>query len=339
MQLINETPFAACTTIEMNSEGCEILALTVKATFRIMPGGDIIMASSQREIEYSDVFHGEPNESSIRYESDVTIGKTTTDIVLVGHAFPQKTGDRETFVMLSLGNCSKIVKVFGDRYWDSILGVFKKSTPDPFEKIPLVYERAFGGVDTSHPNIKYHEFEERNPVGTGFRAKRSSIPIKGLKLPNIENPKELISSPYDRPSPAGFGFIAKNWSGRRKFAGTYDNEWRQSGMPFLPQDFNPRFFSGASEGLITEEFLKGGEVIKILNVSVHGPISISIPKIYLNNAYLMDAKPIDIKMNLDTVIIDTDQEELILTWHGMANIHGQVDRVKWVHADILKGWE
>lgn len=336
MQLINESPFAACLTVEMDSEACEVLALTAKATYRLYPHESPALADKQRDIAYADIFNGEPGLSSIAYESDITIGKTATDIVLVGHAFPQKVGDRETWVMVSVGKHRKTVKVFGDRYWDSVMGVTTKSRPEPFEKIPLIYERSFGGVDSSHPNPKYHESEERNPVGTGFRARHSHLPIDGTKLPNIENPKQLISSPKDRPEPAGFGFIARNWLDRRMYAGTYDSKWMQSRMPLVAQDFDPRFFSAASPGLAIDRWITGGETIRVVNASVHGPMSITIPAVNLSASYLIDAKPVDIDLFLDTVLVDTDRDEMILIWHGMANIHGQVDRLKWAYVNVVR---
>lgn len=332
MQLVNETQFAACLTMEMNSDACEVVALTVKATFSIAPQERPALAAKQRDIAYADIFHGEPGVSSIAYEADITIGKTATDVVLVGHAIPQSPPERETLVTVSIGKHRQTVKVFGDRYWDSVMGVTKKTSPELFEKIPLIYERSFGGVDNSHPNPNYHEYEERNPVGTGFRAKHSLLPVGGTKLPNLENPKQLISSPKDRPEPAGFGFIAKNWLGRRKFAGTYDSKWMQTRMPLLAQDFDPRFYSAASQGLTLDRWIMGGDTIRVVNASVHGPLSIKIPTIQLNASLLIDARPEAIDMLLDTVIIDTDLDEMILVWHGVANIHGLVDRLKWVRA-------
>jgi len=335
MQFLNETPFAAYNTVELNQKAREVLSLTVKATFSILQNRDLVIAPVQRDIEFSDVYTGEPGSSSVHYEADVTIGKQTTDIILTGHAFPQKIGDRETFVMLSVGDIQHTVKVFGDRYWDSIFGITKKSSPEPFEKIPLVYERAFGGVDDSHPDHKYHESEERNPVGTGFRAKHSRLAVKGLKLPNIENPKQLIASPKDRPEPVGFGFIAKNWLNRRKYAGTYDGKWMESRMPLLPLDFDPRFYSAASMGLKTKSYVKGGETILVRNAHAYGPITITVPIINLKVSFLVDAKPVEFGMHIDTVVIDADEDELVLVWHGISDIHGQVDRLKWVHANVV----
>ena len=94
-----------------------------------------------------------------------------------------------------------------------------------FEKIPLVYERAFGGWDRDHPDPRKHSCEPRNPVGTGYRGAGGFV--EGLRLPNLEDPRARIKSLGDRPPPAGFGFISPHWQPRAAFAGTYDEAWQK----------------------------------------------------------------------------------------------------------------
>ncbi len=71
--------------------------------------------------------------------------------------------------------------------------------------MPLVYERAYGGVDAKSEDYD-KDWDWRNPVGTGYAI--SSHNAAGLCLPNIEDPNDLIRSWKDRPAPAGFGPVA-----------------------------------------------------------------------------------------------------------------------------------
>ncbi len=82
--------------------------------------------------------------------------------------------------------------------------------------MPLVYERAFGGVDqkSKHPERDWYW---PNPVGTGFAVSRDNL--SGVPLPNVEYPDQLITSWNDRPKPAGFGAVAAHWQPRVGLAG------------------------------------------------------------------------------------------------------------------------
>ena len=71
--------------------------------------------------------------------------------------------------------------------------------------MPLVWERAFGGVDTTE---RGPAVDARNPVGVGFRVRGGAKALAGMPLPNVEDVNALITSPDDAPEPAGFAPIA-----------------------------------------------------------------------------------------------------------------------------------
>ena len=106
-------------------------------------------------------------------------------MILLGHAHVPSLSSTEVYVRLRAGPLNKTVRVTGDRYWVKAFGMVSTSSPEPFESIPLIYERAFGGWDRSHPDPDKHTFEQRNPVGTGFRSKHGRFE-EGIRLPNLE---------------------------------------------------------------------------------------------------------------------------------------------------------
>lgn len=335
MQLINETPYVAERFVTMDKDGAEVLVLLVKATFELANESvNELSDAEQFPIELADIYMGEPGNSSIKYEADVGMCKKATDVVLIGHAYAGKVGDPFVDVSFRLGNINKTVRVFGDRLWEKRLGVASISLPEPFEKMPLIYERAFGGTDISQSDPNLHECEPRNPVGVGFRAKRSILPIDGLKLPNIEDPKSLIRTIGDRPEPVGFSYIAKNWKPRVDFQGTYDDKWLKTRMPLLPENFDDHFNNSAPSGQITKSYLTGGEQVELRNVSPGGYINFRLPQITVQGDTMINANIAPIDINLDTVVIDTDVNRLILLWRGMHNIHKVVEDVRWVRATL-----
>lgn len=334
---MNLSPFCAERIVSMDKNGAEILILVVKATYDLpVSSVEPVLAQKQLPLEYADIYQGEPGKSSLRYEADMAMEKTGTDVILVGHAYAKQIGDPYVDVSLRVGKLKKTVRVFGDRHWKTFFGISTISKPLPFQKIPLDYERAFGGIDTSNPNPKKHEYESRNPVGVGFRAKHSKLPVNGIKLPNIEDPKNLINSPKNRPAPTGFGFISKNWKPRMDFQGTYDDNWLKRRSPLLPEDFDKRFNSAASPGLITNDFFVGNEAVEIKNASPTTYINSNIPNVLVVGSLLIDAKLCYMDMRLDTVVINTDSSNLIIVWRGSWNVHNIIEDISWVRAELGK---
>src|SRR5262249_25872564 len=129
MELINHSPYTAGLIVDMDRDGAETLVLIVKATFDITPDGYLLLSPEQREIEWADVYAGDPGVSSVLYESDATWGRTGTDIALVGHAYPKRAGDLQVDVAMRVGPIEKRARVFGDRRWQKIVGSVGMSAP------------------------------------------------------------------------------------------------------------------------------------------------------------------------------------------------------------------
>jgi len=311
----NPTPFAFEMNILSDEEGRPLLVPIVQATYAISGKGPLVPADKQAPVNLAGEFWGVPEISSYKLEPQMAFLKPVTDVVLIGHAHASRVGVSETKVSLQVGSLKKTVRVVGDRYWVKTLGSVSMTKPKPFEKIPLIYERAFGGWDRSHEDPAQHTFEPRNPVGTGFRTKKGKFE-EGIRLPNLEDPKHPLKSYYDTPPPAGFGFISPNWQPRASFAGTYDEKWMKERMPLLPTDFDRRFFNAASPGLIANGYLRGDEPVLVENASSNGRLSFNLPgvappKIHVE---LRGGVHHDLTTNLDTVIINTDENLLFLIW-------------------------
>jgi len=329
MLVVNESLFAVERIVTMDKMGAEILVLVAKGTYDIVKdrGDSLHLAPEQIPIQSADEYCGEPGKSSVRYESDLSLRKVGTDVVLLGHAYSTQKGAREVDVTLTAGKIRKTVRVFGHRVWDKSLGRYRSSDPARFEKMPLKYEMAFGGVDSG---VEKDGFESWNPVGIGFHAKGSKSQIQDAKLPNIEDPRALIKKPSDRPRPAGFGFVGKSWAPRKELAGTYDSKWMASKMPLLPDDFDDRFNNGASAGLVALDYFSGGEVVEVSNVTPTGRMQFILPRQVLVASMLVDAKLSQSEMKLDSLIIDADNAKLMLVWRTVWNVHRVIEDVRWL---------
>jgi len=313
----NKTPFAFENLFLTDEEARPIFVPIQKATYTLGVDEGVQLAETPIPILPAGVPNGNPGKSSYRYEPESAFIKPATDVILIGHAHAGRVTTALLQVRFRVGGLEKTVQVIGDRYWVKSLGGEYSSPPEPFEKIPLIYERAFGGWDRSHPDPNMHAFEPRNPVGTGFRSKHGKFE-DGIRLPNIEDPKNLIRNYGDTPPPAGFGFTSPDWQPRASFAGTYDEQWTNERMPLLPKDFDRRFFNAASPGLIAPGYLKGDEAVLVENASPRGTISFNLPGVPPPECrvQLVGNRDVRVETKLDTVIINTDEDLLILIWRG-----------------------
>src|SRR6266496_6261494 len=163
LQVVNNTPFIAQLLVFPNEQGVDSAYAIIKATWTLLPAPAV--AKEQLPLILSDQFWGEPGLSSLKYASEATLIKPTTDVFLLGNAYPPD-GEPASQVDVSvrMGSFSKTVRVFGDREWKKGLLSASPTNPQPFERMPLVYERAFGGTEKTGKEEPQTESEPRNPV-------------------------------------------------------------------------------------------------------------------------------------------------------------------------------
>ncbi|MCX4242248.1 DUF2169 family type VI secretion system accessory protein [Paraliomyxa miuraensis] len=314
--LDNQTAFHADALHLVDEDFQPLLTPVVRASFDILPGGSLAVRAEQRPLEVAGIFH-EPDvePSSYRYEPEVAPFKLATDVAFVGHAVAPNARTTQMDVGVRVGPLVKSLRVFGDRVWFRSMGEPTLTSPATFERMPITYERAFGGWDRSAPEPIDHEFERRNPVGRGFHTRkgraRASVPA-----PNIEDIASPIRSPYDTPPPMGLGFVSPDWQPRASFAGTYDDAWKDQRFPLLPTDFDRRFHSAGSAGLVASGYLRGDEHVSIVGMVAEGRLGFSLPGVPPPSVMvsLVDGSRHQPPMNLDTVIVDLDERVLVMMW-------------------------
>ncbi|MRG94286.1 DUF2169 family type VI secretion system accessory protein [Polyangium spumosum] len=181
---------------------------------------------------------------------DECMPKSTAELLLGARAFPPNGPKPSCHVRLQMESVDRTLYVFGDRRW-TLAGV---TDPQPFSGLPITWSRAFGG-----------EGFAKNPIGKGAKPVRADD-VEVHELPNVENPKQLVRSPRDRPDPAGFSPLDISWPQRTSKAGTYDDRWLKERYPGYPADFDWTFFNVAPEGQRFADFLRGGEEFVLENM-------------------------------------------------------------------------
>ena len=323
-QVDNRTPFAAERGWVRDRNGAEVWLVAVKCTFDIKPDGSTEVSEQQPPVLRVAEHFGEPGKSSIKYENDLVLTKKTTDVIVVGHAYaPDGRPTAETEAGFRVGPVQKVLRVTGDRQW----GAVGQTAPAPFVRMPLTYERAFGGVDKKSPHPE-RDWEWRNPVGTGFAISRDNA--TGRVLPNVEYPDEGIKSWNDRPRPAGFGAIACHWQPRVGFAGTYDDNWMKNRQPLLPDDFDDRYFQCAPADQQAPSFLRGGEPVVLYRLTPGGELRFILPKVFLgfDTRFYDGSRELHKERRLHTVILEPDFPRVSLVWHSALPCHFKVQKLE-----------
>lgn len=328
-QLQNKTPFAASTAFFPNEKGADTIYVIVRATFNI--GKAFTLADEQAPPTVADVYWEKPGGSSVRYASDMHLGKVATDIVMLGHACaPNQQEVTELDVNLAVGAVSKTVRVYGDREWrDGSI-----TRPVPFKAMPIVYEKAYGGAYFADGQLV--DVEPRNPVGRGFMGGRKDTEMNGVPLPNLEDPHQLIRNPNDQPAPACFGFCAPHWLPRATFAGTYDAAWKKTRAPFLPDDFDMRFHSMAHPDLIYPGYLVGGEPVAITNMHPQSAFRFDLPIVNLIARVHFAQRVEEPEFSLETVILEPNQRKLSMVWRSATSCDKEMLKVSEIEVGMSR---
>lgn len=316
-EIVNQTPFHVSPVFLADTEMRPVLVSLVRATYRIGADGSLTRHDEQIPPVLAGEFWGDPEKSSLKFEPECAYLKPATDVVMIGHAHAPHVGATEVQVGLRVGPVQKVVRVSGDRVMSRAWGGWSISPAQPFETMPLIYERAFGGWDRTHKDPSKHGFEARNPVGTGYRVAASDSSAD-VRMPNLEDPEALLTRPGDAPEPAGFGFVSAGWAQRRRWAGTYDAQWDKLRKPLLPEDFDMRFFNAASPGLIAPGYLAGDEPVVVVNASRSGRVAFHLPGVAapVCECQFMGHRRGVLSTRLDTVVLDMDAQLLHLSWRG-----------------------
>lgn len=316
LQVDNQTPFTASLSVFPDARGVETAYAVVKATF-VLGAAEPALAEPQLPLLAADVFWGDPQHSSLRAAGEFALLKPATDVLLVGRAVAQAPGTRVADVSLRVGPVHKTVRVFGERHWEGSGSGMKPSPPQPFERVPLVWELAFGGIapEVAGQDPAQREHDPRNPVGRGIAGDQWSK-LKGQPVPSLEDPAALIRTAADWPPPACFGPVAPTWMPRRRYAGTYDAAWTRERAPYLPTDFDPRYFQLAPAGLVAPGFLQGGEPVELNGFTLGGPLRFMLPSIHLHVEFRFDGKPMPQPAQLETVLFEPDLGRFQMLWRA-----------------------
>jgi hypothetical protein len=343
-----------------------IFAVLVKRTYRIVPDGRAERAESDQPFRLIDHYYddGDPEWSTVQFESELAPYKASTDVVVIGKAYaPGGIATARTTVGVQVGERKKLLTVTGNRrcsYREGATPVF--TDPEPFTEMDIRYDRAYGGRDeVSVPDIPF--LYPRNFMGAGVVLRNVKEVVEGLPLPNIEAPDDLLTpdrlfiEEADRwhlqPVPQGFGWRQRNWYPRAALLGAYPPfldpgvVTAEERLGLLPKNhvalakqsrlrpMEALFANGASIGLTFSTFT-GDEAVTLGRLSPGGVLKFMLPgetpKIGLDLGQGMR----ELQPQVHTVSIRPDDLELDLIWRGAQTYpgYGWLSNVSRVEVDV-----
>ena len=144
LQVVNPTPLSAALVVLADPAGVECAYAAVKASFDLSSGVPRL-AVRQAGFLAGDVHWGDPAATSLHAAADLTHLKPATDVLLLGRAVAAGGPVEAMDVSLRVGPVSRRLRVFGNRRWMREGDEWVISRPEPFARMPLVWELAFGG--------------------------------------------------------------------------------------------------------------------------------------------------------------------------------------------------
>ena len=286
----------------------------------------------------ADTFTGAPGFSAPVYEIDYAPRKHACDVLLVGHArAPEGRQVTRLRVGLRVGPMEKGFDVVGDRVWQAGLTGISASAPKHFTTMPVSYDLAFGGADRYSEEESEHDAYLPNPAGRGWHKHLKNAWVDGTPLPNTEETGKEVSVPSDKYQPMALGPLARGWPQRARFAGTYDDQWLADVFPFLPSDFDERYYQAAPEDQQVP-VPKGPMEVLISGFTADGPRQFVLPHFEAPvHVFPKRGEREFHSGTLDTIVFEPDQERVTMTWRVSRPLKKSIFEVAQVRVGIQGG--
>lgn len=310
LDLVCGSPFCAAPVLWEAHTARWTLTLCVKATFLLVHGGASVLADPQDPLSGELPWDESPGASP-RFPGDFAPFKPRADVLVVGHAYAHGPGGAPVDSLVArvrVGDLTKAIRVTGDRRWMQSGGRLVASAPEPFQRMPLVFERA--------PRT------QENPVGID-----PSAPVESALLPNLE-----VAEGAKAPS---FGPLSSAWRARRRLCSEAVMSWvsevtRQGGgltAGVAPEGFDFGFFNTAPQEQQIDLMRSNVAIVLEHLHPQHALLATRLPSVRPRASRVHADHTSDIPLRCDTLWIDADRGVATLTWRGLVEIGEDPDDV------------
>ncbi len=225
-----------------------VLSVLAKRTYTLSPEKPCVPSKEQLALRTAPIFDAARRNLFVA-DVETYPFKHLTDVIVHGHAYAhgECTSVRAE---VKVGPFTKTLDVMGDRRCSrGTDGQLRFSRPERFERMPLSYDRAYGGWDEAaekrhgHPWARLgpylHENTDlaayspfvypRNRHGRGYLLEATREGLDALLLPNLEDPADRLTAErlvvgdprrwHEMPLPACTTWMPPSYFGRGAFLG------------------------------------------------------------------------------------------------------------------------
>ena len=270
MELINATRFQAAYTMGTDPTAREHIVVAVKGTFAFpeRDGESARSPTSRCRWSWPTSIGASPASRHRATRSTSRSGSPDATCCSTPPPTRRRAGRRPTSASASSSAPGRRLSTWSATASGSSAARRWDPAPEPFLALPITYERAFGGTDDTDPD--HAAAYMPNPVGRGYGLVRSGERLIGRPAPNTEAPGDPVSAPWGGYRPMGLRRPGPECGRTAQHAGTYDQHWLDEVFPFLPADFDDRYYQAAPEDQWLEE-PNGGEEVVLLQSHARRP--------------------------------------------------------------------
>lgn len=245
MRFVNGTPLPAAMIPSAEQDDRVTATFLAAITYRIA-GGRLTLASAQRPLLL---------DPKLPYPHDGMLQKSAASVCATGFVYAPQGRAREATASLRVGDRDAAIVAYGPRVWQRALGGgLSPSAPLPFERVEMIWQNAYGGVETEPARTVQLRGEDGEDGEEAFVPEHESgypynLEGKGFAtdaaravdrpLPQLEHPEQLIRRWDDRPEPVCFAPYPL-WGGLRAAHVWRDQRFDPSGVGKLASRAAPR---------------------------------------------------------------------------------------------------
>lgn len=294
-----------------------VWVVVVKTSFNYNAEGTVHPCTESAPLILNDQYPDDGPEHCAPTAADEAVPfKLGSEILLNAHAFNTCTISHfpvKVTLKTQIQQWQKKLIVVGPRTWKrSLLGIIQ-SDPEPFSDLPIRYEYAYGGRASENEQDYYPP----NPVGIGFSRTKKAV---NSPLPQIERADELLKSPRQKPSPAGFGPLGQFWQPRAgRMPKTDETKLQTFECPYS-ENIQVNRYNAAPEDQWLAKPLAGPTTLTLTGLTEGLPanktlaLEWTIPTIEAMLIRRQQSDTQTVLMEADTLLIDTQQQRLDLVY-------------------------
>lgn len=242
--------------------------------------------------------------------------KPQAEILVTGACYTgdePKTSDSVRLVVGADGRrlVDKTLSVFGDRHW-TLIG---PSEPAPFTRMPIDYGHTFGGAAYAP-----------NPLGKGHApVVDEASGLEEHALPNVEEPRHLLTSRAERGSPASFAPRDPSWPhGLERRSASHDPALAQLRGSRLADEVDLSVFNVASADQRVKGYFEGTESLRVEHMHPDRRVLETTLPGFRGRCLVRFAESdrvLDVPLSLDTLHVFPHRERVIVFFRGLVEVH------------------